>query len=114
MNTIAKLFLSAVAVILAAYFIPGVHLSGFVAALVFAVVLAVVNLILRPLLLILTLPINILTLGLFTLVVNAVLILIVVRIVPGIAVDGFVSALLFGLILAIVEAVLHTATKKRD
>lgn len=114
MNTLVKLLLSAVAVVLAAYFIPGVHLSGFVAAVIFAVVLAVVNLVLKPILLILTLPINILTLGLFTLVVNAALILVAVWVAPGISVDGFIPALFFGIALAIVEAILHLFTKKSD
>ncbi len=88
-------------IVVAAYIVPGVHVSGFITALAVALVLGVVNAVLKPLLIILTLPITLLTLGLFALVLNAVLILLVGWIVPGFIVDGFLSALVFGIVLSI-------------
>lgn len=96
----------AVAVVLTAYLLPGVRLSGFAAALITAAVLALINTFIRPLLLLLTLPFNILTLGLFTFVINALLIMLTSALVPGFTVDGFVTALIFSLVLAIVNFLL--------
>jgi putative membrane protein len=96
----------AVAIIITAYLLPGVRLSGFAAALVTAAVLGLVNLLIRPLLLLLTLPLNILTLGLFTFVINALLILLTSAIVPGFTVTGFGWALLFSLVLSIINYLL--------
>jgi putative membrane protein len=95
---------SAIAIIIASYLLPGVTVT-LVGALVLAVVLAVINLFIKPLLTLLTLPITILTLGLFSLVINALLIMLAAAIVPGFAVAGFWSALLFALLLALINAV---------
>ncbi len=97
---------SALAIGVAAYLVPGVSVTLF-GALVAAVVLGALNLFIRPILLVLTLPINILTLGLFSLVVNALLVLLVSYLVPGFFVAGFGTALLFALVLAIVNWVFH-------
>ncbi|RJQ36175.1 phage holin family protein [Candidatus Parcubacteria bacterium] len=94
------------AVIAGAYVLPGVRVTGFVAALVTALVLGIINALVRPALLVLTLPINALTLGLFTFVINALLIMLAAVIVPGFEVDSFWSALLFSIVLAIIIAVL--------
>lgn len=96
----------AVAIIITAYLLPGVRLSGFLAALVTALVLGLVNTVIRPLLLLLTLPINILTLGLLTFVINALLILLTSAVVPGFSVRGFWWALLFSLLLAVINYLL--------
>ena len=93
----------AIAIVITAYLLPGVQLSGFSAALVTAVVLGLINTFIRPLLLLLTLPLNILSLGLFTLVINALLIMLTSALVPGFLVAGFGWALLFGLVLSIVN-----------
>lgn len=93
----------AAAIVITAYLLPGVRLSGFFAALVTALVLGLINLFLRPLLLLLTLPLNILTLGLLTFVINALLIMLTSAIVPGFKVTGFWWALLFSLVLAIIN-----------
>ena len=93
----------AIAIVITAYLLPGVQLSGFSAALVTAVVLGLINTFIRPLLLFLTLPLNILSLGLFTLVINALLIMLTSALVPGFLVAGFGWALLFGLVLSIVN-----------
>jgi putative membrane protein len=93
----------AAAIAITAYLLPGVRLSGFFAAMVTALVLGLVNTFIKPLLLLLTLPLNILTLGLLTFVINALLILLTSAIVPGFAVSSFWWALLFSLVLAIIN-----------
>jgi len=98
---------SAISIIISAYLLPGVHVSGFVPALILAIVLGIVNTFIRPLFIILTLPISILTLGLFTLVINAVLIMLSTKLVTGVSIDGFLWALAFGVVLAVVHAILR-------
>lgn len=107
MNLLINWVISALTIIATAYLLPGVHVEGFTTALVVAVVLGAINIFIKPILIILTLPINILSLGLFTFVINAVIILIVSKIVPGFKVDSFISALLFSIILSIINSVLH-------
>jgi len=97
----------AVAIFLTSYFLQGVHVDSFVTALIVAVVLGVVNTFLRPLLVILTLPINILTLGLFTFVLNAALILLVAHFVPGFFIANFWTALIFSIIFSIIHGLLN-------
>ena len=103
MSYLIHWLVSAVAIIITAYLLPGVRLSGFFAALVTALVLGLVNMFIKPLLLILTLPLNILTLGLLTFVINALLILLTSAIVPGFQVTGFWWALLFSFVLSIIN-----------
>jgi len=112
MSFLLQWLVSGVAIIITAYLLPGVALEGFLAALVTALVLGLVNAIIRPILILLTLPLNILTLGLFTLVINALLIMLAASIVPGFAVQGFWWALLFGVVLAIVNFALSPLLKK--
>ncbi len=102
---IVHLLVSALAIIVTAYLLPGVQVSGFLSAIVTAIALGLVNLFVRPLLVVLTLPINILSLGLFTLVINALLIMLVSAIVPGFKVNGFLWALAFSVVLTIVNLV---------
>lgn len=99
-------FLSAIAIGIAAYLIPGITISGVVPALVLAVVLAAINTFIRPILIAVTLPLSVITLGLFALVINTLLIMLAAAIVPGVAVSGFLSAFFFGIVLALVSAVL--------
>ena len=103
MSFLIQWVVSGVAIIITAYLLPGVAVEGFLAALVTALILGLINAIIRPILILLTLPLNILTLGLFTLVINALLIMLAAAIVPGFAVQGFWWALLFGLVLAVVN-----------
>src|SRR3990167_11199387 len=98
--------ISAMIIFSIAYIIPGVKVSDFTTALVAALILGIINALLKPILLILTFPINILTLGLFTFVLNALLILLVSNIVPSFSVDGFFPALLFAVILSIANSVM--------
>ena len=85
------------------WIVPGITISSFATALVASIVIALVNIVIKPVLVFLTLPINILTLGLFILVINALLFMFVAYLVPGVEVDGFWSAFLGALILSILS-----------
>ncbi len=111
-SILVSILISAVAVFVAAQILPGVHVDGFGTSIVVAIVLGVVNGFIRPLLLLLTLPINVMTLGLFTLVVIGVCVLLVDAIVPGFSVDGFLWALIFAAVLAVISGFLNTLTAK--
>jgi putative membrane protein len=100
---IAKWIFTALAVLIAARYVPGLHVASIYTALVVAVVLGLVNLILRPILLFFTLPITILTLGLFTLVINGLLFWFVSSFVKGFEVAGFVPAFWGALIVSVVS-----------
>lgn len=106
MKIIVNLVLSTVAVFVTARLLPGVTLDGFGTALVVAVALGAVNAVLRPVLIILTLPINILTLGLFTFVIIGGLVQLVSWLVPGFQVASFWWGLAFALVLWVISAVL--------
>ena len=93
----------AIAIMFTGWVIPGITISSFVSALIAAIVIALINLFIKPILVFLTLPINILTLGLFILVINALLFLFVAYLVPGVEVDGFWSAFLGALLLTILS-----------
>lgn len=105
METIIRLVLSAIAVLICAYILPGAHVNGFLDALVAAAVLSIANLIFKPILVILTIPITVVTLGLFLLVINTLMILLVSWLVPGFSVDGFWWAFAFSLALSVVNSV---------
>lgn len=109
--TILSILLSTIAVFVTAHILPGVRVEGWGTALVVAIVLGIINAFIRPLLLILTLPLNILTLGLFTFVIIGGLVLLVSAIVPGFHVNGFWWALAFALVLAIINGFLSSLTK---
>ncbi|MGH7896834.1 MAG: phage holin family protein [Candidatus Binatia bacterium] len=87
--------------------VPGIRVEGLGPTIVAALVLGIFNAILRPILLILTLPLNLLTLGLFTFVINALMLALTAAVVPGFVVEGFGSALLAALLLSIVSFVLN-------
>lgn len=99
-------FIAALSILIAAYIVPGITITP-VSALIAAVVLGALNLFIRPILLVLTLPITILTLGLFSLVINALLVMIASYLVPGFLVADFLTALLFALVLAVINWVFH-------
>ncbi|MBU6388868.1 phage holin family protein [Patescibacteria group bacterium] len=98
--------IAALAIGIAAYIVPGVSIT-LPGALIAAVVLGALNLFIRPILIVLTLPINILTLGLFSVVINAALVMLASALVPGFVVAGFWTALLFALALSIINWVFH-------
>jgi putative membrane protein len=108
-----RLLLSGLAVLLTAYLLPGVDVEDFLYALLVAVVLSLANIIVRPILVLLTVPITIVTLGLFLLVINAIIIMIVDYFIPGFQVDGFWWALAFSLILSIFNSIIDDMTKDK-
>lgn len=101
-----RLLMNALAFYITSYLIPGMVINGWQTLLVIAVVWGILTTIIKPILVILTLPINILTLGLFTFVINALLLLITSSIVPGFKIEGFGTALLAAIVLAIVNGFL--------
>ena len=105
MKIIIHWIVSALAIWVTAYLLHGVHIDTVLTALVLAVVLGFINAFIRPILVVLTLPLSIVTLGFFTLILNALLILLATTIVPGFIVDSFWWAFLFGIALALVNAV---------
>ncbi len=111
MEILISWLISSVAILITAYLLPGVAIQGFFTALMTAVVLGVINSVLKPILLLLTLPINVLTLGLLTFVINALLVLLASHIVPGFRVDGFWWALAFSIVLSIVNTLLGNLSK---
>lgn len=107
LNKIIKFLINGFAVYATAYLLSGVEVSGFVVALIVAVVLAVLNVFIKPILVILSLPVTILTLGLFTFVIDALIVLLASRIVPGFTIDGFWTAIVFSIVLTVISYVLH-------
>lgn len=99
---------------LAAYITPGATVDGYLTAIIVAVVLAIVNSTIGIFLKILTFPINILTLGLVSVIINVLMVLLVAKIVPGFQLDGFWTALIFAIILALVNMVLGGANITRQ
>ena len=105
MKFVIKLFLTAISVLIASY-VCGSHVevSGFWEAVVVAAVLVLLNVTLRPLLIVLTIPVTVLTLGLFLLVINALIIMLADYLVPGLQVDNFWWALLFSIVLSLLSS----------
>jgi len=114
MNGIIKFLLSGVAVLLTAYLLPGVHVEHYGYALLVAILVSIANVIVRPILIILTIPITILTLGLFLLVINAAIILLVDYFIDGFNVDGFWWALAFSLILSLFNSLFSDLLKDKE
>jgi putative membrane protein len=114
MRLLINWFVYSLAIGIAAYILPGVRLDGIFAALVAAMILGFVNGFLRPILFFFTLPLTILTLGLFTFVLNALMVLLAASIVPGFHVNGFWWALLFSFILSIVVFFLGELTEPKE
>lgn len=112
MGFFVRVVLTALAVLGCAYLLTGVEVRDFVTALIVAVVLAVLNAVLKPVLVVFTIPITVLTLGLFLFVINACLILLTAHFVEGFAVDGFLWALLFSVILSVAVSILESLTGK--
>src|SRR4051812_30704048 len=114
MKFITQLIVTALAVIVTSLLLPGVHIDGALTAVVVAAVLSFLNAIVKPILILLTIPITLFTFGFFLLVINALIILVTAQLVPGFKVDGFWIALLFSLILSLVNSVFNSMAKKRE
>ncbi len=106
-QNIIKFLLNGFAVYATGYLLTGVNIPSFSIALIAALVLALLNMLVKPILIILSLPINILTLGLFTFVIDAFIVILASKIVPGFEINSFWTAMLFSIVLAIVSFVLH-------
>jgi putative membrane protein len=108
MRFLVRLVVNAAAVFLAANLVPGIAVSGFGAALIAGVILGFVNAVIKPILIVLTLPFTIVTLGLFIFVVNAVCLALVAWLVPGFSISGFWAALGGAIVISVVSWVLNT------
>lgn len=107
MRLLTHLLINGFAVFIAAYILPGVTVLSFVTALIVAVVLGIINTFIKPILLLLTLPITLITFGLFAIVINGLMVLLASAIVPGFHVENFLWALLFSLVISLVSSTLN-------
>jgi putative membrane protein len=108
MNFLIKILVTSLAVLFSAYLLPGVSVDNYTTAILVAIVIALLNTFLKPILILLTIPVTMLTLGLFLLVINAFIILFASELVNGFRVDGFWWALLFSIILSVVTSLLNS------
>lgn len=106
MNFIVRLLVSTIAVVLSAYILPGVTVDSFMTAIIVAIIISLLNVLVKPVLIILTIPFTVFTLGLFLLVINAIIILMTDWIIDGFVVNGFWYALLFSIVLSIINSLL--------
>lgn len=111
MRTIIRFLGSAIIVMLLSRIIPGVSISGFWSAMILVFVLALLNTIVKPILILFTIPVTFFTLGLFLLVINAAIIMMASKLVDGFLVDGFWPALLFSLLNAAANSVINKMTE---
>ncbi|MBU4216503.1 phage holin family protein [Candidatus Parcubacteria bacterium] len=107
MQILLRWLLSALAIIITAKLIPGIQIASFWASLWVALILGLINAVIRPILILITLPINIFTLGLFTFVINGLLVLLASSIIKGFAVQGFWVAVLFSMVLSVISYLLN-------
>ncbi len=101
MNVVVRWIIYALLIIFVSWIIPGIEVDNFLSAMFVCIILALVNAFIKPLLQIITLPVTILTMGLFTLVINALMFMLAGWITPGFEVEGFLSALLGSLLLSL-------------
>jgi putative membrane protein len=106
MNVLAKILINTIAVLVVSYILPGIEISSFFDALVVAVVLALLNLLVKPVLVILTLPLTIVTLGIFLLILNGLIVMLAGALVDGFYVSGLFWAIIFSLLVSLVNAIL--------
>ena len=109
---IVKWILFALAIIFTAWIIPGISVANFLSAMFVVIIIALINMFIRPLIMFITLPINFLTLGIFTFVINALLLMLAGFVAPGFEVEGFWSALLGSLVLSILNMFINSIDKK--
>ena len=114
MRFLVRLIVNGVAVMVAAYVIPGLHVATTASAFVAGIVLGLVNAIIKPLLIVLTLPFTLITLGLFLFVVNAICLGLVAWLVPGFTISGFVAAFFGALVITLVSWLLNGILTDED
>lgn len=103
MKFIFNLLARTLAVLVTTYIIPGVKVDGFLTAVVIVVVLGVLNAVIKPVLLLLTLPVNFLSLGLFTFVINGLIVFLASKFITGFSIDSLVTGILFSIVLSLVN-----------
>lgn len=108
-----RILLTAVVVVFLAKFLPGVSVAGYLTAIIVALVLALLNLVVKPILILLTLPVTLLTFGLFLIVINAFIILMADAFVSGFDVSGFWIAVLFSILLSIFQSLLFSLAERK-
>jgi putative membrane protein len=113
MNLIMRIIVTSIVAFGLSYLLDGIKFDSFWTAIIVAIVLAVLNAIIKPIFILLTLPITLVTFGLFLFVINALIILLAERLVPGFSVDGFWWALLFSLLLSLLVSVLYKERKEK-
>ncbi len=108
---VANWVLNALALYLVSRIVIGIHLADFGSALIAAVIIGLVNALIKPVLILLTLPLNLLTLGLFTFVINALMLLLASNFTPGFKIDGFGTALVGSVLLSLISTLLHNLVR---
>lgn len=106
MGFLVKVVVTTLAVVVGSYILPGVEVKDFITAIVVAFVLGILNAILKPILVILTIPVTILTLGLFLLVINALIIMLTANLIDGFDVSNFWIAIIFSILISIISGLL--------
>ncbi len=112
MKLIVRVLVTAILVLLISHFMKGVHVASFTTALFVAIVLGLLNVFVKPILVLFTLPITFFTLGLFLLIINGLIIILCSSIVGGFHVDSFLTALLFSIILSVSQSLMYTILGK--
>ena len=114
MKFLAQLIISALAILVSTAILPGVKIDSVLTGILVAAVLSLLNILVKPILIILTIPITLVTLGLFLLVINALMIMLAGKLVPGFFVSGFWAALFFSIILSIITSIFNQLAKKEE
>lgn len=114
MKLLLRWLLNAAAIGITAYLLEGIHVSGYFATLIAAAVLGIVNAVIKPIFILLTLPLNLLTLGLFTFIINGLMLIFAAAVVPGFEVDGILSAVVGSIIISLVSFLLSSLVKEED
>jgi putative membrane protein len=112
MNFLIRILISALAVMVTQWLLPGVHVESFMTGVIVAAVLSFLNAIVKPILVVLTIPVTVVTLGLFLIVINAFIIQLTANLVDGFVVNGFIWAVLFSFILSLVTSVFNSIDER--
>ena len=110
MVLVVRCILFALAIVFVAWLVPGIDVENFQSAMLVTVIIALINIFIRPLIVFITLPINILTLGIFTLVIIALLLMLAGYLAPGVDVEGFLSAFIGSVVLAVLGLIINMVT----
>lgn len=113
-NFLVKILLGGISVLIAEFLLPGVHIDDFMTGFILAAVIILINLTLKPILILLTLPLTLITFGLFLLVINALMILLADHFIDGFSVEGFWWAILFAIVLSIINSLFGNRMNSGD